>query len=412
MKTLELDALAALLPGVVPSPPGGPRVVVSGNFATPLTLLDAVDSAFGEYRLHLLNAQSGIPDRDGVSYETAFVGPAMRRSPRLAYVPSRLSMLPLLYHDALPPDLVVLHTSTPLDGAVSLGLEVNVLPAAIDAARARGAVVIAQMNPAMPYTYGDAEVPLDRIDYAVEVPAPLLSPAPRARDDASAEIGARVAARVSDGATMQLGIGAVPDATLPGLSHRRGLRIWTEMFSDGVLRLDAAGALDTTATITASFVFGSPELYSWVDRNPRVRLMRTEHTNDPAMIARQPQLTSINSALQVDLFAQVNASRIGARIYSGFGGQTDFLVGALHSRGGQAFIALRSWHPKADVSTIVPLLGEPATSFQATAIVTEYGIAPVYGLDERAQANGLIEQAAHPDARAQLRDAAGALGLR
>lgn len=386
-------------------------MVVSGNFATPLTLLHAVDAAFPEYRLHLLNAQSGIPDRDGIIFETAFVGPAMRRSPRLAYVPSRLSMLPRLFHDALPPDLVVLHTSTPQGGSVSLGLEVNVLPAAIDAARARGGVVIAQMNPAMPYTYGDSEISLDHIDYAVEIPAPLLSPAPRVLDAASSEIGARVAARVGDGATMQLGIGAVPDATLPGLSHRRGLRIWTEMFSDGVLLLDAAGALDTEAPIVASFIFGSPELYAWVDRNPRVRLMRTEHTNDPAMITRQPQLTSINSALQVDLFAQANASRIGARIYSGFGGQTDFLVGALHSRGGQAFIALRSWHPKADVSTIVPLLGEPATSFQATAIVTEYGIAPIYGLDERAQATGLIEQAAHPSAREELREAAGRLGL-
>jgi acyl-CoA hydrolase len=184
------------------------------------------------------------------------------------------------------------------------------------------------------------------------------------------------------------------------------------MFSDGVVQLDAAGALAPGAPLVASFVFGSAELYSWVDRNPRVRLMRTEHTNDPARIARQPLVTSINSALQVDLFAQVNASRIGARIYSGFGGQTDFLVGALHSPGGQAFIALRSWHPKADVSSIVPLLTEPATSFQATAIVTEHGLAPIWGLDQRAQAAGLIEIAAHPDARAELRDAAGRLGLR
>jgi acyl-CoA hydrolase len=211
---------------------------------------------------------------------------------------------------------------------------------------------------------------------------------------------------------MQLGIGAVPDATLPGLSARRGLRVWTEMFSDGLLLLDAAGALDTEAPIVTSFVFGSQELYAWVDRNPRVRLMRTETTNDPSLISSQPQLTSINSALQVDLFAQANASRIRARIYSGFGGQTDFLIGALHSRGGQAFIALRSWHPKADVSTIVTLLEEPATSFQATAIVTEYGVAPIWGRDQREQADALIEKAAHPDARAELREGAVRLGLR
>ncbi|MEP7055058.1 MAG: acetyl-CoA hydrolase/transferase C-terminal domain-containing protein [Actinomycetota bacterium] len=412
MKTVEIDTLASLLPSLVPSPPAVPRVVASGNFATPLGLLKAVDAALPEFRLHLLNAQAGIPDRPGVVPETAFVGPAMRRSERLSYVPCRLSMLPLLFGGPLPPDLVVLHTSMPHNGSVSLGLEVNVLPAAIEAARARGGCVIAQINPNMPYTYGDAELPLEVIDYAVEIDSILPSPTPRLPDAASAVIGERVAARVRDGATMQLGIGAVPDATLPELSQRRRLRVWTEMFSDGILLLDAAGALDGNTPIVASFVFGSPELYAWVDRNPRVRLMRTETTNNPSLIAKQPQLTSINSALQVDLFAQANASRIGARIYSGFGGQTDFLIGALHSPGGQAFIALRSWHPKANVSTVVGLLGEPATSFQATAIVTEYGVAPIWGRDQREQAHALIEYVAHPDARAELRDAAAHLGLR
>lgn len=412
MKIISTEALTARLPSILPAAPAeGWRVVASGNFSTPLILLGAVDAALPEYRLHLLYAQPGIPDRPGVTHESAFVGPAMRRSPRLSYVPSRLSMLPLLFHGPLPPDLIVLHTTTPHNGSVSLGLEVNILPSAIEAARARGGIVVAQLNPQMPYTYGDAEILLDDIDYAIEVDVPLASPGLRAPDEASAQIGERVASRVLDGATLQLGIGAVPDATLPGLSKRRGLRIWTEMFSDGVLLLDAAGALDPNAPIVASFVFGSPELYKWVDHNPRVRLMRTERTNDPSLIAQQRQLTSINSALQVDLFAQANASRINGCIYSGFGGQTDFLVGALHSRGGQAFIALRSWHPKADVSTVVGLLTEPATSFQATAIVTEQGIAPIWGLDQRAQARGLIEQAAHPDARAELRETAGRMGL-
>lgn len=406
-----MDALVALLPTAVASPPGGPRIVSSGNFATPMAVLGAVDKALPEFTLHMLYAQPGIPDREGVTHESAFVGPAMRKSSRLSYIPCRLSMLPLLFHDALPPDLVVIHTTTPRDGMVSLGLEVNILPSAIEAVRARGGKVVAQFNPNMPYTYGDAEISIYDIDYAVEVDAPMVSPVHREPDAASLEIGARVAARVRDGATMQLGIGAVPDATLPGLAMRRGLRVWTEMFSDGVLRLDEAGALDPVSPVIASFIFGSPELYSWVDGNRRVQMMRTERTNDPALIARQPQLTSINSALQVDLFAQANASRIRGKIYSGFGGQTDFLVGALHSRGGQAFIALRSWHPKADVSTIVGSLCEPATSFQATAIVTENGIAPIWGLDQKAQACGLIEQAAHPDARAELWDCAGKLGL-
>ncbi len=127
------------------------------------------------------------------------------------------------------------------------------------------------------------------------------------------------------------------------------------MFSDGVLALDAAGALDPDHPLVTSFSFGSTDLYDWVDGNPRVRMMRTEKTNDPGLIAQQRQMTSVNTALEVDLFGQANASRINARIHSGFGGQTDFIVGALHSPGGQSFIALRSWHPKADVSTIVPL---------------------------------------------------------
>ena len=174
------------------------------------------------------------------------------------------------------------------------------------------------------------------------------------------------------------------------------------MFSDGVLVLEEAGALDRGTPVRTSFVFGSQELYDWVDDNPRVRMLRTETTNSPAEIARQPAMTSINTALQVDLFDQANASRIGARIYSGFGGQTDFTVGASHSPGGRAFMALRSWHPRADVSTIVPLVDEPVTSFQHGAVVTEQGIAWMWGRDEREQARNLIEHAAHPSVRDDL----------
>jgi acyl-CoA hydrolase len=388
-----------------------PRVVCSGNMAAPLTALAAVDAALPAYRLHMLNAQPGIPDRDGVTHETTFVGPGVRRSPRLSYVPSRLSLAPALFHTALPPDVVVLHTSPPAGGSVSLGVEVNVLPAAVEAAKARGALVVAQVNRQMPYTYGDAELSCDLIDHTLEVDEPLRTGGGGEPDAASRVIGERVSALVPDGATLQLGIGAVPDSVLPGLTARRGLRVWTEMFSDGVLALDRAGALEPDATLAASFVFGSAELYAWLHRNDRVRMLRTEHTNDPAAIARQPLMTSINSALQVDLFGQANASRLHARIHSGFGGQTDFLVGALHSPGGQAFIALRSWHPRADVSSIVPLLEEPTTSFQPSAVVTENGIASVRGLDEKAQARGLIQHAAHPRVRDELREEAAELGL-
>lgn len=391
--------------------PESPRVVASGNFATPWQLLAEVDALLPSYRLWVLNAQPGMPDREGVELETSFVGVGMRSSPRLHYIPSRLSLVPTLFEVANPPDVVLLHTSLPRDGKVSLGTEVNVLPAAIEAVRRRGGVVVAQTNRFMPYTFGDAEVSLEDVDVLFEADVALASPPPMRVDEASARIGELVAARVHDGATLQAGIGAVPDATLAGLRDRRGLRVWTEMFSDSVLELERVGALDQTRPITTSFLFGSPELYAWVDGNPRVQMARTETTNDPARIAANTAMTSVNTALQVDLFGQANASRIGAKIYSGFGGQTDFIVGALHSKGGQALIALRSWHPKADRSTIVPLVDEPVTSFQMTAVVTEQGAAGVFGHDQKAQARNLIEEAAHPDVREELWEEAHALSL-
>lgn len=407
MRTIGIDAVAGLLADV----PDQPRVIVSGNHATPSVLLASVDAALESYRLFALNARRGIPLRDGVIPETVFVGAGMRGHPRLSYVPSRLSLVPRLFATTLPPDVVVLHTTTPRDGSVSLGTEVNVLPAAVEAARARGGVVLAQLNPRMPWTSGDAVLPLDHLDAGVEVDAPLETHAAGEPDEISAEIGSRVAARVPDGATLQAGIGAVPDAALAGLLRHRGLRVWTEMFSDGVLDLDEAGALDRAVPVTASFVFGSLRLYDWLDTNPRVVMLRTERTNSPALIAAQPSMTSINTGLQVDLFGQVNASRIGARIYSGFGGQSDFVSGALQSPGGQAVMALRSWHPRADRSGIVPLVDEPVTSFQPSVVVTEQGEAELWGVDEREQARRLIDRAAHPRVQSELTEEARALGL-
>ena len=391
--------------------PADPRIVVTGNHATPWHTVGLVDEQLDSYRLWTLNGQHGLPDRDGVILETSFVGPGQRRSPRLSYVPSRLSMVPTLFGRQLPPDAVVLHTTRPRDGRVSLGVEVNVLPAALEAAKRRGGVVIAQINDQMPWTYGDALVDLDLIDVLVEGDAPLPTAPVTVIDDASARIGELVAERVSDGSTLQAGIGAVPDATLTGLRDRSGLRVWTEMFSDSIFALEKRGALDRNVPITASFLFGSPDLLAWVDRNERIVMARTEVTNSPARIAQNPSMVSVNTALQVDLFAQANASRIKARIHSGFGGQTDFFVGAMHSSGGQAFIALRSWHPKAACSTIVPLVDEPVTSFQMTAVATEQGVAEIAGHDQREQARQLIEHAAHPSVREELREEAVELGL-
>jgi len=391
--------------------PHNPRVVVSGNHATPLHTLGLLDAALPAYRLWALNGQPGLPDRDGVVLETSFVGPGMRRSPRLCYVPSRLSLVPGLFESTLVPDVVLLHTTRPRGGRVSLGTEVNVLPAALESVRRHGGCVIAQVNEHMPWTFGDAVVDTDAVDLMVEADEPLVTAPAGSIDEGAARIGSQVAERVGDGATVQAGIGAVPDATLHGLVARRGLRIWTEMFSDSVLALEKAGALDRQVPVTSSFLFGSPELMDWVDGNERIEMVRTEITNDPARIARNPAMVSVNTALQVDLFGQANASRIKARIHSGFGGQTDFIVGALHSSGGQALIALRSWHPKADCSTIVPLVDEPVTSFQMSAVVTEQGVAEVFGHDQRSQARGLIDNAAHPAVREELWEEAAALGL-
>ncbi len=412
MKTVDPDGLAGILrDAAARTAPIAPRIVFSGNLATPWTAVRLTDQALESFTLFAINGQPGLPDRDGVTLETAFVGDGMRRKPGLRYIPARLSLVPRLFFSTLAPDVVVVHTSTPQNGRVSLGLEVNILPAAIEATRARGGTVIAQMNPRMPYTFGNAEIHVEDIDYGFEAEEMLAERSLGGLDETSQAIGQLITQRVRSGSTLQLGIGAVPDAVVGQLTRHRNLRVWTEMFSDGVLALERAGCMDPATPLTASFLFGSQDLYSWVHRNPRLQMLRTEVTNEPANIARHPNMVSVNTALQVDLFAQANASRINARIYSGFGGQTDFIVGALHSDGGQAFMALRSWHPKANVSTIIPLIDEPVTSFQPTAVVTENGVAEIRGQDEKSQARNLIEQAAHPRIRDELWEEAYELGL-
>ena len=384
---------------------------MSGNFATPWRALAVLDGAVAEFRLFAINAQASVPERDGVILESPFVGPGMRGRKGLRYFPCRLSLVPDLLKDALPPDVALVHTSMPVDGAVSLGIEVNILPGAIEAARARGGLVIAQLNPRMPYTYGDAVLAEDEVDYAIEVDEPLPSPPPRPAAELFQSIGERVAALVPEAATLQLGIGGIPDAVLAALTARRGLAVWSEMFSDGVLALERAGALNPGNPVTTSFAFGSAELYDWIDRNPRIRMLRTEKTNDPGLIARQPRLAAVNGALQVDLFGQANASRVHGVIFSGFGGQADFVVGALHSPGGRAVIALPSWHPRADVSTVVPRLAGPVTSFQHSFIVSEQGTAAIWGNDAATQAGQIIDEVAHPSVRDELREAGRGLGF-
>ena len=407
MRIINTDQLKSVLSNL----PSNPRIIASGNFATPNTLLKVADETLPEFKLHMLNAQPGIPDREGITYETAFVGHGMRRHPRLNYIPSRLSLLPVVISNHARPDAVFLHTSVQRHDTVSLGTEVNVLPAAIESARMHGGVIIAQANKQMPYTYGDAQIYESEIDFLVEVDEPLMTKPETKFSPESLEIGNRIAALIEDNSTLQLGIGAIPDSVLTSLKDRKGLRIWTEMFSDGVFDLHKMGVLDPDILLTASFIFGSQELYEWLNLNRRVQMLRTERTNNPTNIAKQAKMQSINAALQIDLYDQANASHVRGQIYSGFGGSTDFIVGALHSRGGRSFMALPSWHPKAQVSAIVPRLSENVTSFQHSFVVTEQGAAACFGRTQNEQAINLIHNAAHPEARAELTEAATKMGL-
>ncbi len=405
MRSVNADELGGLLAAL---PPDTPRIVASGNHAAPHRLLDVADRSLARFALFMLNAPAGVPDRDGITLETPFVGAGMRRSGRLAYYPCRLSLVPALIKQRLVPDVVLLHVAPPRDGVVSLGVEVNILPAAVEAARDAGGLVVAQVNPRMPWTTGDSLLSVDDIDLAVDVDEPLGELRQAPISDEQHVIGQQVAALVPDGATLQLGIGAIPDATLSALAGHRGLRVWSEMISDGVLALDRTGALGADQ-LTTSFAFGGAEFYEWIGDNPRITFCRTERTNDPAVISRQPAMTSINAAMQVDLFVQANASYVDGRVYSGFGGQTDFIVGALHSPAGHAIIALQSWHAKTQSSTIVEHLQSPATSFQHSYVVTEHGVATIWGRPQREQASELIEHATAPQARDALRERARSL---
>lgn len=398
----ELDEIVATLPEC-------PRIVAPGGGATPLELLDGLDQRLDRWRLFCINAPRGVPARDGVTHETVFLGPGSRRSEDVHYFPMPMSSAPMLLSTSCPPDLVVLHTTTSRNRVVSMGIEVQIMAAAVEAAKRRGIPVIAQLNPQMPFTRGDGVLPEEAIDYAVEVDAPLIPADPVILDEDLLRIGELVAGRVRDGNIIQIGIGKVPDAAARALRGHRNLRIWSGILSDAAMTLDRAGALVAHRQMSGSSLLGSSELYAWADENPRIRLLRCEKTNNPATVSALDGFISIHSALEVDLFGRVNASRIGLKIYSGTAGSTDFQFGAMHSRGGQSLVALHSRHTGA--STIVGGLSGPATYAQPTAVITENGVAELLFRDEDEQARRLIERAAHPDHREELREQAGRFGL-
>lgn len=406
MRILDQPAVERLLSGLT----GRPRVVCGGSGAAPLAVLDLMDRACETWRLACINAPAGVPNRPGVTHETVFIGPGARGTSPVRFIPCRLSLAPRLYRNELAPDVLVLHTSMPRNGRVSMGIEVQVLPAALDEAKRRGALVIAQLNPNMPHVLGDGVIDVHDIDVGMVVDAPLPTASMPSPGPIASHIGDLVVGRIPDGATLQVGIGVIPDAVVAKLPRAHRVGVWTELLTDGIHTLEEAHSLDERM-IVGTFAMGTPRLYEWLDDNPRVQLLRCETTNDPGIIATKPKVISVNTALQVDLFGQVNATRIGTRIHSGVGGSTDFLVGAMHSPGGQSLIAMRSWHPKVDRSTIVGRLEGAASANQPTAVVTEQGVAELFGTDEAEQARRLIDEAAHPQARENLRREGVEMGI-
>ena len=356
------------------------------------------------------------PEFEGVfRSESFFIGENMRRQIQRGaadYIPISLHDTPRLIRDGVVGcDVAMIQVSPPgRHGRVSLGISVDVAPAAIETAK----LVIAVMNRNMPYTYGDGEIDLDRIDYLVEDDSPLEETHFALPNEIERAIGRNCAELVEDGSCLQLGIGAIPNAVLSQLSDRKDLGIHTEMFADGLLPLVEAGVVNGSrkridrGKIVASFLMGSRRVYDFVDRNPMVRMREAAYTNDPFRIARNPKVVAINSAIQIDLTGQVCADSLGMRMYSGVGGQLDFIYGASRSEGGRPIIAMPSRTTKG-VSKIVPVLdpgaGVVTPRSRVHFVATEYGIVDLYGkpLQQRAR---LLISIAHPECREELERAA------
>lgn len=327
---------------------------------------------------------------------------------RADYIPVFLSEIPALFRqNVLPLDVALLHVSPPdKHGFCSLGVSVDVARAAADCAT----TVIAQVNPQMPRTLGDALVHVDQIDHLVEVDVPLAEVPVPDLSDADRAIGAYISEMVEDGATLQMGIGSIPNAVLASLHGHRDLGIHTEMFSDGVIDLVEKGIvngrkkLKHPGKIVAGFVMGTKRLYDFIDDNPQVLMLDIEYVNDTSVIRRNPKVTAINSAIEVDLTGQICADSIGTYQYSGVGGQMDFIRGASLSPGGKPIIALQSVTSRGE-SKIVPQLragaGVVTTRANVHYVVTEFGVANLYGKNLRQRASELI-RIAHPDHREAL----------
>jgi len=329
-------------------------------------------------------------------------------------VPVFLSEIPrLIKSGAQPVDVAFLHISPPDEhGFCSYGVGVECTKAAAERAK----TVIALVNPQMPRALGDSFIHASRLTHVVEIDRPVveLPPAGPVGEVARA-IGQNVAGLIEDGATLQMGIGEIPDAVLLFLKDKRDLGIHTEMFSDGVVELFESGVITNESKtlhkgkIVASFVLGSRRTFDFLDNNPFVEFHPSDYVNDPFVIAQNEKMVAINSALSVDITGQVCADSIGPFIYSGFGGQVDFIRGASRSRGGKPIVALPSTAREGSVSRIVDTLcpgsGVVTTRGDVHHVITEYGVASLYGKSLRERARELIG-VAHPDFRDELRAAA------
>ena len=401
----------------------GDRVFFQGAAMTPNELIDALCDRHQELEnveivsIHTEgDAKYTLPPYNSTFHlNSCFVGGNVRKSvntPYADYVPVFLSEIHRLFYDGyLPIDVVFVQVSPPdKHGYCSLGVSVDV---ALPAVRS-GKTIVAQINPSVPRTHGTGIVHIDDIALACEVDRPIHEHPPTPIFEIEEQIGRNVAELIDDGATLQMGIGAIPNAALKAMSNHKGLGIHTEMFSDGVLELVESGVVTNEHKvkhrnhIVSGFLTGSRKLYEFVHDNPLVRMLDIAYVNDTAVIRQNPKVTAINSAIEIDLTGQVCADSIGTYIYSGVGGQMDFMRGAALSKGGKPIIALPSTTRKG-ISRITALLkagaGVVTTRAHVRYIVTEYGVADLYGQNLRTRAKRLIN-IAHPDHREELENAA------
>ncbi|MEN6464643.1 MAG: acetyl-CoA hydrolase/transferase C-terminal domain-containing protein [Syntrophaceae bacterium] len=406
----------------------GDRVVVGHACGEPPTLVEALVARGPELKgvevVHMVAmgpAKYAQPGMEGsFRHNSLFVGATTRKAVsegRALHTPCFFSEIPRLFSwRILPVDVTLMQVTPPdKDGFCSLGVSVDYTLASSRSDR----LTIAQVNRNMPRTCGET-IHMDEIDCVVEKDEPLIELKPPVIGDVERAIGEHVAGLIEDGSTLQLGIGAIPDAVLLFLKNKKDLGIHTEMFSDGVLALTEAGVVTNrkktinTGKFVATFLMGTRKFYDFVDNNPDVVMRPVDYTNDPFVIGQHEKMVSINSALQVDLMGQANAEMIGRNQFSGVGGQVDFVRGASRSKGGKSIIALPATAAKGKVSRIACELdrGSAVTTSRNDIhfVVTEFGTADLRGKSIRERAKALIG-IAHPDFRQSLEVQAKELDL-